>query len=226
MSHREEYSPQVEHRLLAAIGAAIVLYALASALGWPQAGAARMGGDVHRVEKESHAKPEPPPTWAVVPFVLLLGAIAVLPLLPATKHWWESNRNRFLVAASLGLITLAYYLLLHREPVERHFLGHELIPPSTGTANWSFPWIIFQNAVLAEYVPFIVLLFSLYTICGGIRISGDLPAHPLTNTAFIAIGGVLASLIGTTGAAMVLIRPLLPAKRREHREFARQAACK
>lgn len=209
MSHKEEYSRQVERRLLAAIGAAIVLYALATALGWPHAGEDRMGGDLHRIEKDFHAKPEPPPTWAVTPFVLLLGAIAVLPLLPATKHWWESNQNRFFVAASLGLITLAYYLLLHKEPVERHFLGHELIPPSAGVANWSFPWIIFQNAVLAEYVPFIVLLFSLYTICGGIRISGDLPAHPLTNTAFIAVGGVLASLIGTTGAAMVLIRPLL-----------------
>lgn len=210
MSHSEEYSPQVERRLLVAIGAAILLYALALVMGWPQAGTALMGGeDQHRIEADSHAKPEPPPTWAVAPFVLLLGAIAVLPLLPLTKHWWESNRNRFLVAASLGLITLVYYWALHRAPIERHFLGHELIPPSAGAANWSFPWIIFQNAVLSEYVPFIVLLFALYTICGGIRISGDLPAHPLTNTAFIAIGGVLASLIGTTGAAMVLIRPLL-----------------
>ena len=209
MSHTEEYSPQVERRLLVAIFAAIVLYALVAVMGWPQAGAALMGGEQHRIETDTHARPEPPPTWAVAPFVLLLGAIAVFPLLPATKHWWESNRNRFLVAASLGMITLAYYFVLHRGPIERHFLGHGLVQPSPGAASWLLPWTVFQNAVLDEYVPFIVLLFSLYTICGGIRISGDLPAHPFTNTAFIAIGGVLASLIGTTGAAMVLIRPLL-----------------
>ena len=71
--------------------------------------------------------------------------------------------------------------------------------------------------MLAEYVPFIVLLFSLYTISGGIRLEGDLPAHPLTNTAFLAVGGVLASFIGTTGAAMLLIRPLLETNReRKH----------
>ena len=71
--------------------------------------------------------------------------------------------------------------------------------------------------MLGEYIPFIVLLFSLYTISGGIRIEGDLPAHPLTNTAFLAVGGVLASFIGTTGAAMLLIRPLLETNReRKH----------
>ena len=73
------------------------------------------------------------------------------------------------------------------------------------------------NAILNEYIPFIMLLFSLYTISGGIRIEGDLPAHPLTNTAFIAVGGLLASFIGTTGAAMLLIRPLLETNReRKH----------
>ena len=73
------------------------------------------------------------------------------------------------------------------------------------------------NAILDEYIPFIMLLFSLYTISGGIRIEGDLPAHPLTNTAFIAAGGLLASFIGTTGAAMLLIRPLLETNReRKH----------
>ncbi len=73
------------------------------------------------------------------------------------------------------------------------------------------------NAILSEYVPFIVLLFSLYTISGGIRIEGDLPAHPVTNTAFLAVGGLLASFIGTTGAAMLLIRPLLETNReRKH----------
>ena len=75
------------------------------------------------------------------------------------------------------------------------------------------------NAILSEYVPFIFLLFSLYTISGGIRIEGDLPAHPLTNATFLAVGAVLASFIGTTGAAMLLIRPLLETNReRKHVE--------
>ncbi|MCA9261276.1 MAG: sodium:proton antiporter, partial [Planctomycetales bacterium] len=68
-----------------------------------------------------------------------------------------------------------------------------------------------------EYIPFIVLLFSLYTIAGGIRIEGDLQARPLTNATFMGVGGLLASFIGTTGAAMLLIRPLLETNReRKH----------
>ncbi len=70
-------------------------------------------------------------------------------------------------------------------------------------------WAVFANAVLGEYLPFIVLLFSLYVISGGIHLEGDLAAHPLTNSLFLLLGGVLASIIGTTGAAMLLIRPLL-----------------
>jgi Na+/H+ antiporter NhaD/arsenite permease-like protein len=70
-------------------------------------------------------------------------------------------------------------------------------------------WVVIQNAIFNDFVPFIILLFSLYTICGGIRISGDLPAHPSTNTAFLAVGALLASFVGTTGAAMLLIRPVL-----------------
>jgi Na+/H+ antiporter NhaD/arsenite permease-like protein len=76
---------------------------------------------------------------------------------------------------------------------------------------------LLKHAIMLEYIPFIVLLFALYTISGGIRIEGDLAAHPLTNTTFIAIGGLLASFIGTTGAAMLLIRPLLETNReRKH----------
>src|SRR4029079_15620015 len=74
-----------------------------------------------------------------------------------------------------------------------------------------------QNAILHEFIPFIVLVFALYTISGGIRISGDLPAHSMTNSIFLAVGAVLASFIGTTGAAMLLIRPLLETnKERKH----------
>ena len=75
------------------------------------------------------------------------------------------------------------------------------------------------HTVVDEYIPFIVLLFSLYTISGGIRIAGDLPAHALTNTTFMLAGGLLASFIGTTGAAMLLIRPLVETNR-ERRHVA------
>ena len=152
-------------------------------------------GDDHESSHASgdgadHAVPIPA-YWSVTPFVLLLGGIALLPLIGATAHWWESNANRFLLAAVLALCTLAYYLLLH---------------PAHG-----FPKVldILKHAVLGEYVPFIVLLFSLYAITGGIRIQGDLVAKPLTNVGFLVVGGLLASFVGTTGAAMLLIRSLI-----------------
>jgi hypothetical protein len=218
-----------------AIAALVCAYALAVVVGWPQA-ATEIINDGHHAavahEKGAHeegaahaadaheangdhavavvAKPDaPPPIWSVLPFAALLGAIAVLPLVPAAEHWWENNLNRFFVAAGLGLITLAYYVFLHGEAVERHFLGHGLVHPSEMGASLNVGWMVLQNAICAEYIPFIVLLFSLYTISGGIRIEGDLRAHPLTNSTFIAVGGLMASFIGTTGAAMLLIRPLL-----------------
>ena len=158
---------------------------------------------------DGHAPVEAPPYWMIIPFVLLLGAIAILPLVPATEHWWENNLNRFKVAALLGVVTLAYYVFLHRAPIEAHWPMHHVVEPTGSMADVGFLRTIFGNAVLAEYIPFIVLLFSLYTIAGGIRIEGDLRANPLTNASFMAVGGALASFIGTTGAAMLLIRPLL-----------------
>ena len=68
---------------------------------------------------------------------------------------------------------------------------------------------VLEHAIVAEYIPFIVLLFCLYVISGGICLKGDLAAHPLTNTTFLAVGALIASFIGTTGASMLLIRPLL-----------------
>ena len=100
----------------------------------------------------------------------------------AVPRWWEPNRHKLLVAAVLGLPVLGLYLA--RQPAA---LVH--------TAE--------------EYVSFIVLLGGLYAITGGIRLRGDLEATPLVNTAFLALGTALASLIGTTGASMLLIRPLL-----------------
>jgi Na+/H+ antiporter NhaD/arsenite permease-like protein len=149
---------------------------------------------------DAHAPlPIPPLIW-VSPFVLLLLAIALLPLIPKAAHWWEHNSNKLLVAAILALATIGHYyfrgfgFIYHGHPVD----------PGEATVLG-----VLRHAVMDDFVPFIVLLFSLYTISGGLRLEGDIQATPLTNTTILAIGALIASLIGTTGASMVLIRPLL-----------------
>ncbi|HEY3395270.1 MAG TPA: sodium:proton antiporter [Lacipirellulaceae bacterium] len=211
-----------------AIVAILAGYLGALFLGWPQQGTRRI------VETQEHhpsaasdddvAQPAAsaesvvaPPVWAVIPFMLLLAAIAVLPLIPATMHWWDSNRNRFLIAAACALVTLAYYAFVHRAPLEGHWPAHHVVEPKDSGVQLGFVQTVFENAILSEFIPFIVLLFSLFAISGGIRITGDLEARPLTNAAFIGVGGILASFIGTTGAAMLLIRPVLETNReRKH----------
>lgn len=123
------------------------------------------------------------PWWTAAPFVVLLLAIAVLPL--TVGHWWHSNLNKALVAFALGGGVAAY--LWSRGEAGQEALGHALI----------------------EYFSFMVLLWSLYTISGGIVIDGDFRGRPLNNTFLLAIGACLASVLGTTGASMLLIRPLL-----------------
>jgi Na+/H+ antiporter NhaD/arsenite permease-like protein len=135
------------------------------------------------------------PLASVIPFVALLGAIAILPL--ATPHWWEHNRNKFIVSTVTGA-PLAIYLVAT--------FGHEAV-------------LQLEHAGV-EYVSFIALLGSLFVISGGIYIRGSLSGTPILNTVLIAVGGLLASFIGTTGASMVLIRPLLranaPRERKAH----------
>ncbi|MGX9728298.1 MAG: sodium:proton antiporter [Candidatus Electronema sp. VV] len=132
--------------------------------------------------------PDIPPV-CITPFALLLLCIAVLPL--AAHHWWESNRSKALVSGFFALIFSVYMLLAFGQ---------------VGGAS-------LLHALLHEYLPFIVLLTALFVISGGIYIKGSLAGTPLSNSAFLVIGAVLASLIGTTGASMVLIRPLLRANR-------------
>lgn len=128
------------------------------------------------------------PLYTVLPFVAMLLAIALFPLwLP---HWWESNRSKLAVAAVLGAPVLVVYL--SRQP-------GALVHMAT------------------DYVSFIILLAGLYVIAGGVRLTGDLEATPLVNTVFLATGGLLASLVGTTGASMLLIRPVLQTNRERAR---------
>ncbi len=139
----------------------------------------------------------PPALWSFLPFLGLLLAIAIFPLVHRLSHFWEKNRNKLIVALSLGACTLLYYSVARGPAAAGHVLDH---------------------ALLKEFVPFIVLLFSLYTIAGGIFLRGDLPATPGVNTAFLAAGSVLASLVGTTGASMLLIRPVLRTNRQRRRK--------
>jgi Na+/H+ antiporter NhaD/arsenite permease-like protein len=104
---------------------------------------------------------------------------------------------------------LLYYFFACNFPVELHWPGHAVVEPSVGEFQFAIAQAVFINAILNEFIPFIVLLFSLFTITGGIRIEGDLKASPLVNSTILLIGAVLASFVGTTGAAMLLIRLLL-----------------
>jgi Na+/H+ antiporter NhaD/arsenite permease-like protein len=211
------HPPAASRAPLAVIAILIVGYLIAAALNFPQ-----RGTELIIAGSESHAGAHDaiqshPPYWMVAPFAMLLGAIAVLPLIPATSHWWDSNLHRFYVAGGLAAVTVLYYALLHTAPIQAHWPASHVALPSSSGVNLPLTGEVLANAILGEYIPFIILLFSLYTISGGIRIEGDLPAHPVTNSVFLGAGAALASFIGTTGAAMLLIRPLLETNRdRKH----------
>jgi Na+/H+ antiporter NhaD/arsenite permease-like protein len=125
-----------------------------------------------------HAEPGLPPFWTMVPFVVLLLSIALMPLFAA--HFWEHHYPK--VAVGLGLVTGLYYLLARGDTHALLHAGH-------------------------EYVSFMALVGSLFVISGGINIRVKGEATPMVNTVFLAIGAVLANVIGTTGASMLMIRP-------------------
>ncbi len=121
-----------------------------------------------------------PSSWSVIPFVVLLLMIATGPLF--YEHFWHKSYPYFAVA--LAAIVVAYYLYgLHNTHSPIH--------------------------ALAEYVQFIALLTGLFVASGGIMIIVDKDAKPGTNVAILAIGAVIANIIGTTGASMLLIRPFI-----------------
>jgi Na+/H+ antiporter NhaD/arsenite permease-like protein len=122
----------------------------------------------------------------VLPFVGLLLSIAVFPL--AAPHFWHQHYGK--VAAFWALA----YLI-----------------PSAVLGGISHALHDISHALILEYIPFIALVSSLFIICGGVRIVGGITGTPAQNTAILAFGAALASLIGTTGAAILLIQPLLAA---------------
>jgi len=124
--------------------------------------------------------------WWGVPFAGMLLSIAILPLV--VPLFWSRHFGK--VAAGWMLLFLVPFAL-------RSGVG------STGG--------LLAPTLVAEYIPFIVLLTALYTVAGGIYIRGNLHGSPGLNVALIAIGGALASFMGTTGASMLMIRPLIRA---------------
>lgn len=124
--------------------------------------------------------------WWGVPFAGVLLSIAVMPLV--APIFWHHHFGKVTAAWSLAFL-LPFAMVFG---------------PGLATAN-------FVHALLAEYIPFVILLTALFTVAGGIYIRGNLHGTPALNTTILAIGAVLASFMGTTGASMLLIRPLIRA---------------
>ncbi|MBI1321876.1 sodium:proton antiporter [bacterium] len=143
----------------------------------------------------NHAHEIPNPIWTA-PFLMILGAIALFPLHHKTAHAWEKNSFKLSLSIALALVVLAYY-------GSRSFGFH-----GSGTGSEAVSAVL-EHALVQDYAPFVILLFSLYVAAGGLRFEADLIASPTNNTIMLGIGAVLASLIGTTGASMLMIRPLL-----------------
>jgi len=131
--------------------------------------------------------------WAtaagVAPFLILLSAIALLPLLSSAAVWWGRLSSKWFLASACGLAGVGFHFAVAGDSAR-------------------------LLETLLDYLAFIALLASLYVVSGGIHISGAFSGLPWLNTAFLALGALLANLMGTTGASMVLIRPLLHANRR------------
>jgi len=123
--------------------------------------------------------------WAL-PFAGVLLTIAIAPLF--ARRFWERHYGKLaFVWATLAIVPMA-----------------ALFGVSTAAAALT-------HTMLADYMSFIVLLFALYVVAGGILVTGNLRGTPVTNTVLLALGTLMASVVGTTGAAMILIRPLIRA---------------
>lgn len=160
-----------------------------------------------------------PSLWTCVPFAILILMVAVLPLVPSLAHTWHKNSVKLIVAVALSIPVLVYYALRERG-IELHgdvivwtarAFGLALIDDHGhwSTAGGGAAATGAMINAMWEYVPFVLFMLALYVITGGVLVKGDVPAHPLTNTGILALGGVIASFIGTTGASMLLVRLLL-----------------
>ena len=126
-----------------------------------------------------------PLPWAL-PFVGMLLSIAILPL--AAPHLWHHHFGK--ISAAWSALVLLPAAAIYGTDRALHVLAHTMI---------------------LEYVPFLILIATLFTVAGGVLVRGNLHGNPKTNAALLAIGTVLASVMGTTGAAMLLVRPVVRA---------------
>ena len=124
------------------------------------------------------------PIWLCIPFAGLLLCIAVLPLVK--PEWWEKNQP----------LAVAVWSLL--------FIIPFAVTYSAGDAVETV-----LECILNDYLTFIVLLFGLFCVAGNITLEGDLAGSPRVNVIFLAIGTLLSSCIGTTGASMLMVRPMI-----------------
>ena len=130
--------------------------------------------------------------WWVIPFAGILLSIAVFPLLATT--FWHHHYPK--VSAFWGAVMAIPFLF---------FFGHQALHAIV-------------HIYVIDYIPFIILLWGLFTVAGGIVVRGSLRGKPIVNTSMLAIGTIIASWVGTTGAAMVMIRPVLRANsERKHK---------
>ena len=146
--------------------------------------------DTGTIEPANHEGPDIGkvlPAWTVFPFAGILLSIALCPLL--TPRFWHHHYGK--VSAFWALVfAIPFVYVFHRQAV-----GEIL------------------HVYIVDYIPFIILLWALFTIAGGIVVSGSLQGTPAVNTVLLSLGTVLASWVGTTGASMVMIRPVLRANK-------------
>ena len=124
------------------------------------------------------------PLWLCIPFAGLLLSIAIMPLLKA--EWWEKNR---------GWAVLAWSILF-------------IVPFAVKYGAGATAETVLE-CLVNDYLTFIVLLFGLFCVSGNINLEGDLVGSPRMNTGLLAVGTLLSSCIGTTGASMLLVRPMI-----------------
>jgi Na+/H+ antiporter NhaD/arsenite permease-like protein len=132
------------------------------------------------------------PVWLALPFLGILLSIAILPL--ATPVLWHHHYGKIAAAWSLAVVL-----------------------PALGMYGLQPTFNVLLHTLVLEYIPFIVLLLTLFTVAGGVLLRGNLHGTPGVNTVLLAVGTGIASFAGTTGASMLLIRPVLRAN--DHRRY-------
>jgi Na+/H+ antiporter NhaD/arsenite permease-like protein len=134
-----------------------------------------------------------PSAWWGLPFAGMLLSMALWPML--APAFWHRHFGKVALGWSLALLL-----------------------PLAVQHGWGHAFQVLAHALAGEYLPFIVLLTALYVVAGGVWLHTDAGASPRLNTGLLAAGGLLANLMGTTGAAMLLVRPLLRANARRQRK--------